>query len=179
MKHGIKKTSGTPFQKNGCIDYSHITSQLREKFDEKGENLIFVGYSDESKGYRLLDPKTNKLTISRDVTFDEKAVWNGKNDQHAYVTHPPPLLSTSDQPSASENPCVGSPEHDQIHCESESPVQKVRSLADIYNSCDVAFVALFSSEPHGYEEVGKQEIWQKAMDEEIMSILKKQHMGAG
>ncbi|KAL5766865.1 hypothetical protein ACOSP7_017482 [Xanthoceras sorbifolium] len=50
-----------------CIAYSHIPSQFREKFDENGENYIFVGDSDESKGYRLLNPKTEELLILRNV----------------------------------------------------------------------------------------------------------------
>ena len=29
-----------------------------------------------TKGYRLLDVKTNKLVVSRDVIFDEKTTWN-------------------------------------------------------------------------------------------------------
>ena len=53
----------------GCIAYSLVPAQNREKFDEKGEKLIFVGYSDESKGYRLIDPTTSQLVISRDVIF--------------------------------------------------------------------------------------------------------------
>ena len=59
----------------GCIAYAHIPSQEREKFDEKGEKYIFICYSDESKGFRLLNPKTNKLVIARDVIFDELAIW--------------------------------------------------------------------------------------------------------
>ena len=66
----------------GCIGYTHIPSQEREKFDEKGEKFdekgekyIFIDYNDESKGFRLLNPKTNKLVIARDVIFDELAVW--------------------------------------------------------------------------------------------------------
>ena len=35
-----------------------------------------MGYSSQSKGYRLYNLKTNKLIISRDVIFDEKAAWN-------------------------------------------------------------------------------------------------------
>lgn len=34
------------------------------KFDEKGKKLFFISYSDESKGYRLFNPNTNKLVIS-------------------------------------------------------------------------------------------------------------------
>ncbi|KAG6470938.1 hypothetical protein ZIOFF_072026 [Zingiber officinale] len=60
----------------GCVAYARMLPQNREKFDEKGEKFIFIGYSDESKGYRLYNPKTNQLVLSRDVIFDELAVWN-------------------------------------------------------------------------------------------------------
>ncbi|RVW32269.1 Retrovirus-related Pol polyprotein from transposon RE1 [Vitis vinifera] len=40
------------------------------------EKCIFMGYSSQSKGYRLYNLKTNKLIISRDVIFDEKVAWN-------------------------------------------------------------------------------------------------------
>lgn len=33
----------------GCVAYALTPSQGREKFDAKGEKLIFIGYSDESK----------------------------------------------------------------------------------------------------------------------------------
>ena len=32
-----------------------------------------------TKGYRLLDVKTNKLVVSRDVIFDEKTTFNWKD----------------------------------------------------------------------------------------------------
>ena len=48
----------------GCVVNSHIPSHDREKFDKKGEKNIFVGYNNESKGYRLFNPKTNKLVNS-------------------------------------------------------------------------------------------------------------------
>ncbi|KAL0339859.1 UNVERIFIED_CONTAM: Retrovirus-related Pol polyprotein from transposon RE1 [Sesamum radiatum] len=43
---------------------------------EKTEKGIFLGYSTESKGYRIYNLKTKKLIISRDVEFDEDAMWN-------------------------------------------------------------------------------------------------------
>lgn len=39
------------------------------KFDQKTIECIFVGYSTESKVYRLWDPKSRKIRKSRDVTF--------------------------------------------------------------------------------------------------------------
>ncbi|KAL0377091.1 UNVERIFIED_CONTAM: Retrovirus-related Pol polyprotein from transposon TNT 1-94 [Sesamum calycinum] len=42
----------------------------------KTEKGIFLGYSTQSKGYRIYNLKTKKLIISRDVEFDEDAMWN-------------------------------------------------------------------------------------------------------
>lgn len=42
-----------------------------KKFDPKGEKAIFVGYSSESKAYRLWLPGTTKIIKSRDVRFIE------------------------------------------------------------------------------------------------------------
>ena len=66
----------------GCVAYAHIPKQEREKFDEKGEKNIFVGYIDESKGYRLYNPKINKMVISRDVIFNESSTWNWESDSN-------------------------------------------------------------------------------------------------
>lgn len=37
---------------------------------------MFLGVSQESKAYRLYDPVTDKVVISRDVIFDEEATWD-------------------------------------------------------------------------------------------------------
>ena len=37
----------------------------------KSEKCIFVGYSDDVKGYRLLQPHSHDIIIIRDVKFDE------------------------------------------------------------------------------------------------------------
>jgi hypothetical protein len=55
----------------GCDAYAHIPAQLRRKLDPKSERMIFVGYSDEKKAYRLLHPITHKLVTARDVIFNE------------------------------------------------------------------------------------------------------------
>lgn len=53
----------------GCKVYAHIPKEKRRKLDDKAKKLIFVGYSEESKAFRLLDKSTNKVVISRDVVF--------------------------------------------------------------------------------------------------------------
>ena len=54
----------------GCPAYSLNKAPNKDKFDHKGEKLLFVGYNDESKGYKLLNPINNKLIVARDVIFD-------------------------------------------------------------------------------------------------------------
>ena len=55
----------------GCVAYAHIPENQRQKLDKKADKLRFVGYSIKSKGYRLLDEKTSKVLIGRDVIFNE------------------------------------------------------------------------------------------------------------
>uniref|UniRef100_A0A251TCA0 Putative copia protein n=1 Tax=Helianthus annuus TaxID=4232 RepID=A0A251TCA0_HELAN len=66
----------------GCIAYVHIPKQNRSKLDDKTERAIFVGYSEHSKGYKLFNPITHKMIISRDVIFSENQHWatNKEND---------------------------------------------------------------------------------------------------
>ncbi|KAL0286690.1 UNVERIFIED_CONTAM: Retrovirus-related Pol polyprotein from transposon TNT 1-94 [Sesamum angustifolium] len=58
--------------------YLLCTYSNREKAQAGGktEKGIFLGYSTQSKGYRIYNLKTKKLIISRDIEFDEDAMWN-------------------------------------------------------------------------------------------------------
>lgn len=53
----------------GCDAYSHISKDERSKLDPKGLKCKFVGYSETQKGFRLYDPSSGKVKISRDVQF--------------------------------------------------------------------------------------------------------------
>jgi hypothetical protein len=44
----------------------HVSSDERPKLDVKFRLYIYI--------FKLWDPKTNKVVISRDVVFDEKAM---------------------------------------------------------------------------------------------------------
>lgn len=55
----------------GSKVFSHIPKEKRQKWDRKAEEGIFVGYCDNTKGFRIWHPEANKVIISRDVTFNE------------------------------------------------------------------------------------------------------------
>ena len=55
----------------GCEPWAHIPDKKQEALQPKSEKYIFVGYSEDVKGYRLLQPHSHDIIIRRDVKFDE------------------------------------------------------------------------------------------------------------
>lgn len=56
----------------GSMGYVHVPKEKRKKLDKKSVKMLLVGYDQEN--YRMYDPNTRKITISRDVKFDENSV---------------------------------------------------------------------------------------------------------
>ncbi|XLT27854.1 hypothetical protein HN873_059146, partial [Arachis hypogaea] len=169
-----KRPSIHHFRVFGCIAYAHVPDQLRKKLDNKGEKCIFIGYSTDSKAYKLYNPETKKVIISRDVTFDEKDMWDWNTKTEKQRTIIPNTcdeveerqLDTTEQPESSKRP----------QRERRLPTR----LADyeVGNDNDpsdeeIINFALFSDcEPLNFEEAFKDNNWKKAMDEEIHAIEK-------
>lgn len=55
----------------GCVAYAHIPKEKRVKGDRKSFKCIFIGYTDDKKGYRLYDPRTEDIIAARSVWFAE------------------------------------------------------------------------------------------------------------
>ena len=55
----------------GCEAWAHIPDEKRKALQHKSEKCIFVGYSEDVKGYRLLRSQSHDIIIRRDVKFDE------------------------------------------------------------------------------------------------------------
>lgn len=72
--HGCKPDVSY-FRVFGSPAFVHIPEEQRRKLDQKALKCILVGYCEASKAYRMWNPTTRKLIISRDVAFDEGAVW--------------------------------------------------------------------------------------------------------
>lgn len=69
--HDIR-SNVTYFRVFGYLSYVHVTRKHRQKIDPKSEPCIFFSYCETSKAYRLYNPKTHKVVVSRDVIFDKR-----------------------------------------------------------------------------------------------------------
>lgn len=132
----------------GCLCFSYIPQVKRDKLDKKADLGIFIGYSSLSKAYRIFQPQSGKIIVSRDVQFlkDEQWDWNEES------------LVPNNNSRFDYNELVD-----------DQPVRGTRSLSDIYQRCNVAIF-----EPAGYQEPNMDQKWTDAMKEELSMIEKNQ-----
>ena len=120
--------------------------------DEKAEYGVFVGHSSSNKGYKIYQPLTEKIIVSRDVKFDEAARWNWNKTEpeQAYAEEKEPELQVDDVIN-------------------DEPIRGTRSLTKIYQMCNMAVF-----EPAGYDEAVKDPKWIATIEEKIKMIHKNQ-----
>jgi hypothetical protein len=53
------------------VAWELIQNEKRKAMDKKVQPLIFVGYYEDMKAYRLFDPITNDVLFHRAICFDE------------------------------------------------------------------------------------------------------------
>jgi hypothetical protein len=142
-----RKPSAKHLKVFGCICYSHIPKEKRGKLDEKAEKGIFLGYSTQSKGYRVYSLETNKLIISRDVKFDEDAAYNWETQEveRKTVNIPLPPRQETDQNEVLTQPRTQEPAQ-VIESPPDSPVRRTRPLSEIYETCNLVLM-----EPESFE----------------------------
>lgn len=58
----------------GCDAMIHLPKEKRRKWDPKAQKAIFIGYCDNTKGFRFIIPSTKTVIKSRDAVFLETTV---------------------------------------------------------------------------------------------------------
>ena len=103
--------------------------------------------------------KTKHIVIRRDIDVDENAYWDWENDEVQRSTK-----SAESAPDKQEH--TTNEDENQI-AESDSPILKSKSLAEVYENCN--FVV---NEPSSFEEASLITEWKDAMKEELNMIEK-------
>ena len=143
----------------GCLCYALVPAEKRTKLERKSVPGVFVGYNSVKKGYRIFDPSTKKVIVSRDVKFNEGSCWKW-NGTDASLTEED-LQDLDHQHVEVENEAMD--DFDDM------PVRGTRTLADIYERYAVTMV-----EPSSYAEASKEKYWQEAMEAELRMIQKNE-----
>lgn len=60
----------------GCPVYVYIPKEKRTKLEPSRKKGVFIGYSENSKGYKIYIPGQKTIEISRDVKFEEDTTFN-------------------------------------------------------------------------------------------------------
>jgi hypothetical protein len=170
----------------GSKCYILADREQRRKLDPKSDEGIFLGYSTNSKAYRVYNSKTKVVMESINVVVNDLSTEKGDDvDQDVGTSEPPtedqeieeqsvasgkgiPVEITeeiADQPTQNKGPSVRVQKNHPKELIIGNPDQGItnrRSSDVIENSC---FVSMF--EPKNVKEALTDEFWIEAMQEEL------------
>lgn len=77
--HGIKPKVDH-LRTFGCVGHVKRVGPGLNKLADRSTKMVLLGYESGTKGYRLVDPLTEQVHISRDVVFEEEKGWIWDNE---------------------------------------------------------------------------------------------------
>jgi len=175
----------------GCDSYALIPKNQHSKLDPKLKCYVFVRYDYAVKGYRLWDPTSRKIVISRDVKFDESSLLKSNveiiEQEYASPNQQIQLESRPFYESRREGETSGGKgdEDTKEAVEGSEPVQqpvtlrsstRERKTPKRYEDSVSSFALIIEDgEPSCYQEAVDDmdsEKWKMAMEEEMDSLAK-------
>jgi hypothetical protein len=90
------------------FSFTFQITYARSSIDVKCRKGIFVGYSEESKAYRVWDSDKRQVVTTRDLVFDEQAFLkiHTSTEVPSLTSHSPPQVLIPDIPPPSHNPDI-------------------------------------------------------------------------
>jgi hypothetical protein len=179
------------FKVFGCVAFVHVPDQQRKKLDDKSWRGFFLGMSQESKAYRLYNPNTKKVVVSRDVSFDEQKGWDSEPESSSSSTT---LIwegcidedcdsdADDSEEESNQNPTNEAEDHlvqNEPNVTATDLEPRQRRLPSYLEDYDLSFsqtdlCAMLASaeDPLIFEDAVKEEKWRIAMKQEIQAIEK-------
>ncbi|XP_037497309.1 uncharacterized protein LOC119371385 [Jatropha curcas] len=219
--NGIKRqlTAAYTPQQNGIAECKNrtIMNMVRSMLSEKKvpnsfwleavnwtTHVLNRGISEESKAYRIYDPISQRIIISRDVVFEEDKQWEWEkqheqsivcdleweddevqenNDQEPYFV---PEQVESDDNDAEVTMSLSDSDSSSSNSSATSNLERTRmppvwmndyGTGEGLSEGEANMVLYANIGPIHFEDAVKDEKWRQAMDVEMEAIKKKWHMG--
>lgn len=182
------------FRVFGCLGNVHVPEENRSKLDARSQKRVMIGYSEESKGYKMINPLDMKVTISRDVVFEEEECWDWQKTASKTVNVTLDWGDVYDEDDENDTDTENDEEErteegagSSSTEEATSPVLPVSDrrerripayLRDYTSGEEFSeeevqhFLMFMSTDPICYEDAAKSRKWRDAMDLEIAAIEK-------
>jgi hypothetical protein len=182
------------------LSYVHIHDVHIKKLDDKSIPCFLLGISEESKGYKLYDPSSKRVIISKDVIFEESKGWQWENDKSKKLSDSASTNSSDEQDAdIEEMEMENNADNHHLHNDSNNNSQVSEDTItyssdemtprisrrpsylndyvtgeELDNDDGLQNLAMFSSnnDPITYDEAAQSDVWKKSMDQEIESIEK-------
>ncbi|CAL1392261.1 unnamed protein product [Linum trigynum] len=180
----------------GCVAHVKTVGKHLSKLEDRSKPMVFIGYeSPVSKAYRMYNPATQKLVVTRDVVFDEGRKWDWTKDDHHkdmavrgsffFQINASPVINDKlpqgeqehyvTEPGTPNSHIISTHEDNEATPGSSSVGPRgIRNLDDVYNDTsmvDLEECLFCMEEPSNFLEAKKQAKWLKAMKEELKSII--------
>ena len=159
------------------------TTRMLNKLEDRSTVLILVGYERGTKAYRCLDPMNFKVTISRDVIFEESQSWDFSQQRgqrfDLTLTSTINLVNQSEVLTDNQDSSITSivpteEQRDQDQSSEEDRLKRFRFVQEIYDNTqeiEEDEACFFSGEePTSFKTTMKEEVWRRAMIEEFEAI---------
>ena len=166
----------------GCMCYAYIPEVNKKgKLSNKAEKLRFIGYSLQTKGYRLIDESTSKVLVRRDVICNESDFqYNSSKtkvtDEGTTTSHEQVMVPEDEEPI--ELPIEPQPQEQVVQEQQHRYPRRQRTAPVRYGIdefVDTAFLdEVQIEEPKGIEEALKDQEWKEAADSEYQSLMENE-----
>ncbi|GJY04484.1 zinc finger, CCHC-type containing protein [Tanacetum coccineum] len=69
--------------------FKELDEKVSGKLDDRSTKMVYLGNEQGSKAYRLFDPTTQRVCVSRDVKFKEDETWDWKDYMSKHINDKP------------------------------------------------------------------------------------------